>query len=214
MRGLRLGALSVLTIAALAQAHAQAAVPAEQPTGGPMRDCPAPGSAVMRNQRIRVRFEGETSAGVCLQVVGGLQQSAWLGIWPESWPEAAEAGAAARRVLAAPPGSSESFSVSYDWIGTSFASNVRWRFTVTNLGPGHVTIDGRSWPTMRLGWDEMCLGRPYRAHAEFVKETETGIVIAQSFRVELGSATTATDFWARYGGGLQATPDFEVTSMR
>jgi len=161
-----------------------------------------------------VRYEGQTDEGVCLQLVGGLQQSVLIGIWPASWPEAAKAAEAARHVLTSPSGTSESFTASFDWAGNSFVSSVVWRFTVTNLGLVAIKIAGQTHSAVKIGWDEQSLGHPYKAHAEFEKDIETGIILTQSFRVLFGSSTTAADFWSRYGGGLGAVPDFRVTALR
>jgi hypothetical protein len=66
---------------------------------------------------------------------------------------------------------------------------------------------------IKIGWDEQSFSYSYKAHAEFTKDVVTGVIMIQSFEVIRGSATTATEFWGRYGGGLAATANFEVTAI-
>lgn len=204
----------ILLLGIAAPANAQPLQPRVPFPVAAANDCPAPDLVVTRNAHLIVRYEGQTDQGVCLQRVGGSQQSVWIGIWPESWPEAATAAEAARHVLASPTGTGQSFTASFDWAGISLVSNVVWRFTVTNLGPVTVEIAGQPHSAVRIGWDEQSLGHPYRAHAEYQKDLETGVILSQDFEVLLGSSTTATDFWARYGGGPGIIPNFRVTAVR
>ncbi len=169
---------------------------------------------VTRNAHLIVRYEGQADLGICLQRVGGEPQPAWFGIWPASWPEGAAALQAAREVLAGPEGTSKSFTASFDWIGNSFASSAVWRFTVRNEGIVAVPVSGQTRRAVKIGWEEQSLGRPYTAYAEFIKDLDTGVILAQRFRTVLGSSTIATDFWSRYGGGLGVVPDFHVTAMQ
>ena len=207
-------AVCLLLVGNAVRAGAQPVPSGASPIAAMAVDCPTPDLVVTRNAHLIVRYEGETDDGVCLQRVGGVQQSVWSGIWPASWPEAATAAQAARRVLAGPVGTREVFAASFDWVSTSFVSNTVWRFAVTNLGFAEVTVSGKPRPVMRLGWDEQSLGHPYKAHAEFEKDPQTGVILKQSFQLLLGSTTTATDFWSRYGGGLATVPDFQVTAIQ
>ena len=209
--GFAIAAIVVLTAGHNGSAAAQSVASSGSPIGS---GCPAPELIVTRNAHLVVRYDGETDEGVCLQRVGGWQQAVRFGIWPANWPQAATAADAARHVLGSPPGTDETFTASYDWVGTNLVSSAVWRFTVTNLGLTMVEVAGKARAAARIGWDEQSLGRPYKAHAEFVKDCATGVILSQSFQVMVGSSTTATDFWSRYGGGLGTIPDFKVTDLR
>ena len=176
-------------------------------------ECPAPGLAMVRNKHLGVRYEGQADDGICLQTVGELRQEAWLGLWPANWPEGASATRAYRNVLAAGPGATGTFGSTVDVPGNGFVTSILWRFTLGNAGIGSRTIAGQIRPVVRLSWDEQSFGRVYLAHAEIEKDVETGAILAETFRVVRGSSSTASDYWNRYGGGLDAIPDFVVTKF-
>jgi hypothetical protein len=75
-------------------------------------------------------------------------------------------------------------------------------------------VAGRARPVVRVRWDERNLAHPYAGRVEIALDAATGAVLDQSFELVSGGTGWAYDFWAKYGGGLNTVPAFQVTALQ
>ncbi len=177
------------------------------------RSCPAAGVTALRNGSVAVQYGGESAPGICLQTVAGDAQARGFGIWPANWDGAARAAAALTEVLAGPAGTSSSFTVTSEVHRLRSTTSEGWRITLTNTGPGQLSVGGRSHPVRLVHWEERNLGQVYAAEADIALDTATGAVLKQAFRVTRGDIGNSFDFWAKSGGGVGAAGSFVVTAL-
>ena len=176
--------------------------------------CPPAGTEAVRSGGGIVRYQGEDSPGICVQIVRGVAEARGYGLWPANWDGAARAAEAMRTVLAGPAGASAQFSVSADVRSLRLTQSDTWQVTLHNDGPGSVMVAGRARPALRVTWKERGLSHPYLAEVDVAVDVATGAVLSQSFRLVDGNATGGEALWSRAGGGLGTVPDFSVTALR
>lgn len=177
--------------------------------------CPPAGLEVVRNSNLAVHYNGGDPGApdLCHETLGGMAQVRALGIWPSSWPAAIQAAAALHRILAAAPGATESFSIAFNPPGGIGRAEV-WRFTLVYDHAATANIGGVVRPAQRLHWEQVNIGHPYVGRVDLLLDSATGVVLEQSYRLVIGGSAWADGYWSHYEGGLQAVPDFKVTTFR